>query len=139
MRVAGPDVGFLDWRALSPAQRAALPMSLATQARTSRARAIGTAVMNSVSFGSNRFIDMPSAHSKFRATDIRAMAARGLASIRAVWAHYRERLLRSRELAELHAMDDIALKDIGISRLEIRVAIRSSTASRSGRDPAIRN
>jgi uncharacterized protein YjiS (DUF1127 family) len=37
------------------------------------------------------------------------------------------------ELRELCAMDDMALKDIGISRLEVRAAIRSGADLRSAR------
>jgi uncharacterized protein YjiS (DUF1127 family) len=62
------------------------------------------------------------------------MAIRAATSVQMIWARYRRRRLRARELAELRAMDDMALKDIGISRLEIRAAIRSGTNLRSGRE-----
>jgi uncharacterized protein YjiS (DUF1127 family) len=52
-------------------------------------------------------------------------------SICLAWARYlryRERLC---ELAELSAMDDMSLKDIGITRLDIRAAMRSGADLRS--------
>jgi hypothetical protein len=44
MSNACPDPGSFDWRALSPAQRAALRMRLTEQAREARARTIGAAL-----------------------------------------------------------------------------------------------
>jgi uncharacterized protein YjiS (DUF1127 family) len=38
-----------------------------------------------------------------------------------------------RELCELRAMDDMSLKDIGITRLDIRAAIRSGVDLESAR------
>ena len=73
-------------------------------------------------------------HSEFRASDVRQAAARAIAAVRTMWERYLERRTRLRELAELRAMDDIALKDIGISRLDIRAAIRSGADLRSGRE-----
>jgi uncharacterized protein YjiS (DUF1127 family) len=46
-------------------------------------------------------------------------------SIGVAWARYLFRRARSRDLAILSAMDDVSLKDIGITRLDIRAAIRS--------------
>jgi uncharacterized protein YjiS (DUF1127 family) len=37
-------------------------------------------------------------------------------------------------LAELRAMDEAALKDVGISRIEIRAATQSRAELKSGRD-----
>ena len=45
--------------------------------------------------------------------------------IRAAWMHYIDNRERFRAFSALSAMDDSSLKDIGISRLEIRAAIRS--------------
>jgi uncharacterized protein YjiS (DUF1127 family) len=42
--------------------------------------------------------------------------------------------MRSRDLAELRAMDESALKDSGISRIAIRAAVQSRTELKSGRD-----
>jgi uncharacterized protein YjiS (DUF1127 family) len=49
-------------------------------------------------------------------------------------AAYRLHLMRSRDLAELRAMDESALKDSGISRIAIRAAVQSRTELKSGRD-----
>ncbi|HEU0145822.1 MAG TPA: DUF1127 domain-containing protein [Bradyrhizobium sp.] len=73
-------------------------------------------------------------HSGFRANHIGQMAVRAATSVQMIWTRYRRRRLRARELAELRAMDDMALKDIGISRLDIRAAIRSGTNLSSGRE-----
>src|SRR4029079_7828149 len=65
-----------------------------------------------------------------------ARAARARAIGRAIHAAWRRLLRRQRrlnELGELQAMDDLSLRDIGISRLEIRAAIRSDTRLRSAR------
>jgi len=45
MRIGCFDARHFDWRSLTPAQRAALPMILARQAREERARDIGTALL----------------------------------------------------------------------------------------------
>jgi len=50
-----------------------------------------------------------------------------------IWARYARRRGQLRELRELCAMDDMSLKDLGISRLEIRAAIRSGVDLRSAR------
>jgi uncharacterized protein YjiS (DUF1127 family) len=43
------------------------------------------------------------------------------------WARYLRHRQRMRDLATLSAMDDLMLRDIGISRCEIRGAIQSGT------------
>lgn len=68
---------------------------------------------------------MSSLHPEVRASDVQKAAACARGVIRGMWKRYRERHMRLRELAELAAMDDMALKDIGISRLDIRAALRS--------------
>jgi uncharacterized protein YjiS (DUF1127 family) len=73
-------------------------------------------------------------HSGFRTNHMGQMAIRAATSVQMIWARYHRRRLRARELAELRAMDDMALKDIGISRLDIQAAIQSGTKLRSGRE-----
>ena len=65
---------------------------------------------------------MSLAHSGFRANVIAQIAIRAVAGVGTIWVNYGRHLARLRELAELRAMDDTALKDIGISRIEIRAA-----------------
>jgi uncharacterized protein YjiS (DUF1127 family) len=43
------------------------------------------------------------------------------------WARYLRRRQRMRDLAALSAMDDMMLKDMGVSRCEVRGAIKSGT------------
>jgi len=45
--------------------------------------------------------------------------------IRTAWQRFLRRRRRLHELDELAAMDDLSLRDIAISRCEIRAAIRS--------------
>jgi uncharacterized protein YjiS (DUF1127 family) len=45
-------------------------------------------------------------------------------AIRTAWRRYLRRRRYLHELGELSAMDDMSLRDVGISRLEIRAAIR---------------
>jgi uncharacterized protein YjiS (DUF1127 family) len=52
---------------------------------------------------------------------------RATRAIRAVWMRYRRHQRLRRDLAQLAAMDDLSLKDIGISRTEVRGAIREGT------------
>jgi len=54
-------------------------------------------------------------------------------AIRAAWRRYLRRRRHLHELGELSAMDDLSLKDVGISRCEVRGAIRSRTDLRSVR------
>jgi uncharacterized protein YjiS (DUF1127 family) len=76
---------------------------------------------------------MSVAGSEFQAAAPR-LAARAALAIRAAWARYVNRRQRSRELRELRAMDDMSLKDIGITRLDIRAAIRSGVDLESRRN-----
>lgn len=77
---------------------------------------------------------MSLAHSGFRANVIAQIAIRAVAGVGTIWVNYGRHLARLRELAELRAMDDTALKDIGISRLAISAAIRSGIDARQGRE-----
>ncbi|MFO1111585.1 MAG: DUF1127 domain-containing protein [Bradyrhizobium sp.] len=43
------------------------------------------------------------------------------------WARYLRRRQVARDLAELWAMDDILLRDVGLSRSEVRAAIESGS------------
>jgi uncharacterized protein YjiS (DUF1127 family) len=43
------------------------------------------------------------------------------------WMRYRYRQQLRRDLAQLAGMDDLSLKDAGISRTEVRAAIREGT------------
>ena len=65
---------------------------------------------------------------------IRRFAVHVSEAVRLIWARYLDRRARLRDLAALSAMDDLSLKDIGISRLEIRAAMRSGADLRSSRD-----
>jgi uncharacterized protein YjiS (DUF1127 family) len=62
------------------------------------------------------------------------IALRVIHAICAAWTRYIDNRKRMRDLATLSAMDDMSLKDIGISRLDIRAAIRSKRNSTSTRN-----
>jgi len=47
------------------------------------------------------------------------------------WARYLRRRRYTRDLAELSTMDDMMLKDVGVTRCEVRGAIRSGTDLKS--------
>lgn len=51
--------------------------------------------------------------------------------MRTAWQRFLRRRRRLHELGELAAMDDLSLRDIAISRCEIRAAIRSREDLRS--------
>jgi uncharacterized protein YjiS (DUF1127 family) len=48
-------------------------------------------------------------------------------AIHAAWRRHLRRRRYLHELAELSAMNDLSLRDIGISRCEVRAAIRERT------------
>ena len=79
------------------------------------------------------FDDMSFAGSAFQTAATPRLAARAARAIRTAWARYVSRRRRWRELCELRAMDDMSLKDIGITRLDIRAAIRSGVDLDSAR------
>ena len=58
---------------------------------------------------------------------------RALGRVMLGWARYLRRRQYMRDLAELSAMDDMMLKDIGVSRCEVRGAIQSGTDLRPQR------
>ena len=51
--------------------------------------------------------------------------------IRSAWARHLRHRQRQRDLAQLAAMNDFELKDIGVSRDQIRAAIQDETDLRS--------
>ena len=54
-------------------------------------------------------------------------AWRAARAIRLAWMRYRRHQRFRRDLAQLAAMDDHSLRDIGISSMEIRAAFREGT------------
>jgi uncharacterized protein YjiS (DUF1127 family) len=58
---------------------------------------------------------------------------RAVRAIRSAWMRYLRHRQRQLDLAQLAAMNDFALKDIGISRDQIRAAIQEGTDLRSVR------
>ena len=54
-------------------------------------------------------------------------------AIRSAWTRYLHHRRRQRDLAQLAAMNDFELKDVGISRDQIRAAIRDWTDLRCAR------
>jgi uncharacterized protein YjiS (DUF1127 family) len=52
---------------------------------------------------------------------------RATRAIRSAWTRYCRHQRLRRDLAQLATMDDLSLRDIGISRTEIRAAIREGT------------
>jgi uncharacterized protein YjiS (DUF1127 family) len=57
-------------------------------------------------------------------TEIRHALSRASLTIRTAWQNRLLRRRRERDLAALVAMDDSMLRDMGISRCEVRAAIR---------------
>jgi uncharacterized protein YjiS (DUF1127 family) len=80
------------------------------------------------------FVDMSLVPLEYHASTIRRFAVHVAEAVRLIWARYLDRRARLRDLAALSAMDDLSLKDIGISRLEIRAAMRSGADLSSSRD-----
>lgn len=91
------------WKALAPAQQCALTSYLARRAEVARSRAIGKVVLR-----------------------VSRIARRA-------WTNHLLRRRRQRDFAELVTLDDLSLRDMGLSRLDIRSAIRSRTDLRSAR------
>jgi uncharacterized protein YjiS (DUF1127 family) len=76
---------------------------------------------------------MSFAGSAFQTAAMPRFAARAAQAIRTAWRRCVSRRRRWRELCELRAMDDMSLKDIGITRLDIRAAIQSGVDLDSAR------
>jgi uncharacterized protein YjiS (DUF1127 family) len=60
-----------------------------------------------------------------RPVSSRRTARRVVRFLLSAWERYRRHRRHMHELAELAAMDDLDLRDVGISRCEVRGAIRS--------------
>jgi uncharacterized protein YjiS (DUF1127 family) len=113
------ETGSIDVRSLSPAQRTALQLRLIREAHAARARAMQRTFMGVAGW--------------LRRLPIIAMQAIGevVRSVRA--AHIRRRDRRE-GVAQLRAMSDYELRDIGLSRSGIRNAALSDE-----RDATLRN
>ncbi len=124
-----------DLESLTPLQRSALTARLVRQAREARAHAIGAALLRLVQAWRRRegLADMSLAGSELQGPAMWCFAVRAAEAIRAVWARHASRRRQLRELRELCAMDDMLLKDLGISRLDIQASIRSGVDLRSAR------
>jgi uncharacterized protein YjiS (DUF1127 family) len=61
-----------------------------------------------------------------------AARTRAIGKMLTGWVRYLRRRRQRRELAELKGMDDLALRDTGITRFEIDEAIRSGTSLAAG-------
>jgi uncharacterized protein YjiS (DUF1127 family) len=95
------------WKALAPAQQSALTWLLMRQARSERSRAIGKVLLR-----------------------VAGGPLRALVSVRRAWRRHLRHRQDHRDLAVLSSMNDVWLRDIGISRSEVRAAIRSRTDRR---------
>jgi uncharacterized protein YjiS (DUF1127 family) len=96
-------IDLAGWKALAPAQQSALIARLVGRAHAARSRVLGTAL------------------------------SRVSRILRNVWASHLRRHRQRRDFVELLTLDDLSLRDMGISRLDIRCAIRSRTDLRSAR------
>jgi uncharacterized protein YjiS (DUF1127 family) len=66
-----------------------------------------------------------------RGFGVQHVALRAMSALRAVTRRFQRYRRTRRELDELATMDDRMLRDIGLSRCEVRGAIRSGTELRS--------
>ena len=94
-------IDLAGWKALAPAQQNAMISRLVRRARAARSRAVGL------------------------------ILSRASRILRRAWANYLIRRRRQREFAELVTLNDLSLRDMGLSRLDIRSAMRSRTDLRS--------
>ncbi len=110
MRDGGSDQYTCDARQLTPQQWTALRKSIVGRAQEERNRAfrqIATGVLGlAIRFSS--------------------FAVWTGSVLRKAWRRLLRRQRYLRELSELAAMDDLGLKDIGVSRLEIHAAMQSN-------------
>jgi len=102
------DFSALDYQALSPAERSAVVNKVVREARVARASEIAT-VTQAAWQGISRVMQ-----SLGIAVSAAAMAA---------WRRHRDRRARRLAAAQLYAMDDRALRDIGLRRGEIEFAV----------------
>jgi uncharacterized protein YjiS (DUF1127 family) len=143
------------WRALTAAQQGAQIKLLAQREHRARSRAIGNAVLEAVCAlrgawprallplalpasarcrqlapavaARKGFLNISLSSIEFQRRSAWRHAWPVIRSIRSVWTRYRRYRRRRRDLAELASMDDRSLRDIGLSRTEIRAAIWEGT------------
>jgi uncharacterized protein YjiS (DUF1127 family) len=102
------DFSKVDYQALSPAQRTAVVQEVVRQARVDRAREIAVVVRAAWRGISQAALILG------RTVSAAATAA---------WRRHRDRRARRLAAAQLYAMDDRALRDIGLRRGEIEFAV----------------
>jgi uncharacterized protein YjiS (DUF1127 family) len=105
----GPEIDAYEVRHLSPAQWTALRQGLMRRARDERSRVLRGMVAGLLAAA-------------------RRAAGTLVKAVRTAVQRHLARQRRLNELRELSAMDDLGLRDIGISRLEVRAALRSNAA-----------
>jgi uncharacterized protein YjiS (DUF1127 family) len=96
-------IDLAGWKALAPAQQSALILRLVRRAHAARSRTLGR------------------------------ILSRASRTVRNAWSNHLRRRRRQRDFAELITLDDLSLRDMGLSRLDIGSAIRSRTDLRSAR------
>jgi uncharacterized protein YjiS (DUF1127 family) len=106
MRHEAFDIGSIDVRSLNPKQRDALRRHLIREAHAVRARAIRWVLVRA--FGLLRWLPIAAMQKIYKG-----------------WIVYRRRRDRLEGWAQLRAMTDYELRDIGISRSAIRGAVCS--------------
>jgi uncharacterized protein YjiS (DUF1127 family) len=109
------DFSALDYQALSPAQRRAVVQVVVREARVARAKEIA-AVARAAWQGVSRTATLG-----WRA--LRSVGRAASAATMAAWQRHQERRRLRRAAAQLYAMDDRALRDIGLRRGEIEFAV----------------
>jgi len=123
------DVSTLDYQALTPLQRSAIVATVMRQARATRATEI-RALLRGSWRGMLRF-----AARSWRAGRCAGRAAAAVAVT--AWGRHQERRQRHIATARLYAMDDHALKDIGLRRGEIAFIVSGAVdPTRRGRSAA---
>jgi uncharacterized protein YjiS (DUF1127 family) len=70
---------------------------------------------------------------EFQRASVQRHGWRVISVIRSAWMRHLRHRQRQRDLAQLAAMNDFELRDIGISRDQIRAALREGTDLRSTR------
>jgi uncharacterized protein YjiS (DUF1127 family) len=100
------DISSIDWRRLTPAEQARLRARIIERAQAARIEAWCDALIGALSLG-----------------------RRIGAALLAAWRDAANWLERKRAIRQLHALDDRALRDIGLDRSEIDAAVE-------GRNPA---
>jgi uncharacterized protein YjiS (DUF1127 family) len=106
-------------RHLTPQQWTALRRSIITRATEERKRAIGATA----------------ARAGWLCSALLATASGISGALRRAWPRLRQHQKRLQDLRELSQMDDIALKDIGITRLDIGAMRLNANHAAPGREP----